>query len=65
MEGNFLSRYNNRVREWKDLMETDPENKRRHEREMSEYIIQCMPYMNQYIDETGENTNTDNVFNVK
>lgn len=65
MEGNFLSRYNNRVRVWKDLMETDPENKRRHEREMSEYIIQCMPYMNQYIDETGENTNTDNVFNVK
>tara|TARA_B100000405_G_scaffold302924_1_gene267774 strand:+ start:8660 stop:9607 length:948 start_codon:yes stop_codon:yes gene_type:complete len=65
MEGNFLSRYNNRVREWKDLIEKDPENKGRYEAEMSEYIIKCMPYMNQYTDENGENTNTDNVFHVK
>ena len=65
MEGNFLSRYNNRVKEWKELMESDPENKGRYEAEMSEYIIKCMPYMNQYTDDNGENSNTDNVFNVK
>ena len=65
MEGNFLSRYNNKVDNWNTLIETDPTNKRRYESEMSEYIIRCMPYMNQYADETEEKTNTDNIFNVK
>jgi hypothetical protein len=65
MEGNFLSRYNNRVKDWKDLIDKDPENRGRYESEMSDYIIQCMPYVNQYTDENGDNTNTDNVFRVK
>ena len=65
MEGNFLSRYNNKIDTWNNLIETDPSNKSRYESEMSEYIIKCMPYMNQYTDENGEETNTDNVFNVK
>jgi hypothetical protein len=65
MEGNFLSRYNNRIKEWKDLIEKDPQNRRRYENEMSDYIIKCMPYMNQYTDETSEKSNTDNIFNVK
>ena len=65
MEGNFLSRYNNRIKEWKDLIEKDPQNRRKYEFEMSDYIIKCMPYMNQYTDETSEKSNTDNIFNVK
>lgn len=65
MEGNFLSRYNNRIKEWKDLIEKDPQSRRRYEAEMSDYIIKCMPYMNQYTDETSEKSNTDNIFNVK
>lgn len=65
MEGNFLSRYNNRIKEWKDLIEKDPQNRRQYESEMSDYIIKCMPYMNQYTDETSEKSNTDNIFNVK
>jgi len=32
---------------------------------MSEYIIKCMPYIDQHIEDGGENSNTDNVFNVK
>ena len=64
MEGNFLSRFNNRVKEWKDLIENEPHNKNRYESEMSQYIIKCMPYMNQHTDETNE-TNTNNVFNLK
>jgi len=32
---------------------------------MSDYIIKCMPYMTQHTDDVGEETNTDNVFNVK
>jgi hypothetical protein len=65
MEGNFLSRYNNKIENWNNLIETDPSNKSRYEDEMSEYIIKCMPYMNQYVEENGIETNTDNVFNVK
>jgi len=65
MEGNFLSRYNNKIENWNNLIETNPSNKSRYEDEMSEYIIKCMPYMNQYVEENGIETNTDNVFNVK
>ena len=65
MEGNFLSRYNNRIKEWKDLIDKEPHNKKLYEGEMSDYIIKCMPYMNQYTDEHSERSNTDNIFNVK
>ena len=70
MEGNFLSRYNNRISEYKDLILKEPHNKRKIEEDMSEYIIKCMPYLTEYIadDETNTDTdkcNTDNIFNVK
>lgn len=64
MEGNFLSRFNNRIKEWTDLIENEPHNKRKYESEMSMYIIKCMPYMNQHTHDANE-TNTDNVFNVR
>ena len=65
MEGNFLSRYNNKISEWRELIDKEPEKKKKYESEMSDYIIKCMPYMTQYTDDVGEETNTDNVFNVK
>jgi ribosomal protein S27E len=65
MEGNFLSRYNNKIAEWRELIHKEPEKKKMYESEMSDYIIKCMPYMTQYTDDVGEETNTDNVFNVK
>jgi hypothetical protein len=65
MEGNFLSRYNNKITEWRELIDKEPEKKKKYESEMSDYIIKCMPYMTQYTDDVGEETNTDNVFNVK
>ena len=43
----------------------DPGNKNMYEREMSEYIIKCMPYLTHHSDETEQESNTDNVFNVK
>ena len=64
MEGNFLSRYKNKVEYWTNLIATDPTNKRGYEDEMSDYMIRCMPYMNQYADDMEESINTDNVFNV-
>ena len=65
MEGNFLSRYNNRIGEWTVQIHEDPANKKKYESEMADYIMSCMPYMNRYIDEGNEISNTDNVFNVK
>jgi hypothetical protein len=66
MEGNFLSRYNNKIDRWKELIEEDPKHKNDYEDAMSNYIIQCMPYMNRYVDEESEKiTTVDNVFNCK
>ena len=31
MEGNFLSRYNKRIDEWMDKIESDPKNKSEYE----------------------------------
>ena len=65
MEGNFLSRYENKIDTWTTLMKNYPVNKKKYESEMSDYIISCMPYMNMYADTTEDETNTDNIFNVK
>jgi hypothetical protein len=65
MEGNFLSRYNNKVQNWKELIEKEPANKNLYESEMSQYIIQCMPYMNQYTIDSKQESSTDNIFNCK
>ena len=65
MESNFLSRYNNRLEEWSNLIKQDPGNTNKYQSEMAEYIMKCMPYMNQHTDETEEISNTDNIFNVK
>ena len=68
MEGNFLSRYNNKLTEWSELIEKDPSNKRKYESEMSRYMIKCMPFLNQYMESENEQMeyiNTDNVFDVK
>tara|TARA_B110000503_G_scaffold142751_1_gene240725 strand:- start:3379 stop:4323 length:945 start_codon:yes stop_codon:yes gene_type:complete len=65
MEGNFLSRYNNKLEEWKYMIRDDPCNRKKYESEMSDYIIKCMPYLDQHVDDGGENSNTNNVFNVK
>ena len=65
MEGNFLSRYENKIDTWTTLINDDPVNKKKYEREMSDYIISCMPYMNLYSDTKEDEINTDNIFKVK
>ena len=65
MEGNFLSRYNNRMEEWTDLIKNDPCNKKKYESEMSTYMIQCMPFIERHMSESSETTHTDNIFNVR
>lgn len=65
MEGNFLSRYNNKLDHWKQMMSKDPQNYKKYETEMAHYIMGCVPYMTQYTSEDLEKATTDNIFNVK
>ncbi len=66
MEGNFLSRYNNRVDEWMAKIEDDPCNKHIYQGELSDYIARCMPYIQQYMtDDKNMEVSTDNAFNCK
>jgi len=65
MEGNFLSRYNNRINEWMIKIEKEPGNKSMYDSEMSEYIMLCMPYLKQYTEDIDKEITTDNVFHCK
>ncbi len=65
MEGNFLSRYNNKIETWDKSIREDPINKSRYESEMANYIIQCMPYLELYTDELKKEVSTNNVFKCK
>ena len=65
MEGNFLSRYNNKIEEWTELIKNDPKNKSKYEREMSDYMLKCMPFIERHMTGETETTHTDNVFNLK
>ena len=65
MEGNFLSRYNNKVETWDKSIREDPINKSKYESEMAHYIIQCMPYLELDTDELKKEVSTNNVFKCK
>lgn len=67
MEGNFLSRYNNKISEFESLIadSCSTPDRRRAEEEMAMYIIQCLPFMEKYTEEATEETNRDNIFNAK
>ena len=65
MEGNFLSRYNNKLEDFEKMILHDPSNKTMYESEMAEYIINCMPYMSRHAEEQDETVSRDNVFNCK
>ena len=65
MEGNFLSRYNNKIETWDKSIREDPINKSKYESEMAHYIIQCMPYLELYTDELKKEVSTNNVFKCK
>jgi hypothetical protein len=65
MEGNFLSRYNNKLEDFEKKILHDPSNKIIYESEMADYIIKCMPYMSRHAEEQDETVSRDNVFNCK
>jgi hypothetical protein len=60
-----LSRYNNKIDAWKQLIDEEPSKRGECEQDMSDYIIKCMPYMKQYTEDVDIEVSTDNVFNCK
>jgi hypothetical protein len=48
MDGSFYGRYDAKIKEWESLIAKDPQNRARYHNEMQEYILDCIPYMQQY-----------------
>jgi predicted RNA-binding Zn-ribbon protein involved in translation (DUF1610 family) len=67
MEGNFLSRYENNLARFEKLIEDDPDNREQHEQEMCDYMIKCIPFINEYIDQEKKviTTETNNSLYLK
>jgi len=65
MQGSFLSSYETKLQGWEDKIQSDPVNRRKYESEMSEYIIKCMPFLNQYTEDVDAEETNDNVFNAR
>jgi hypothetical protein len=65
MEGNFLSRYENKLAEWEKLIESDPDNRDQHEAEMNEYILMCIPFIEKYMEKKEPKQEVTNIFNCK
>lgn len=65
MEGNFLSRYENKISEWERLIESDPSNSSKYEHEMTEYMLDCIPFIEEYMDKNRKTQEIKNVFNCK
>src|SRR5210317_649905 len=65
MQGSFLSRYESKLADWETKIQGDPTNRRVYESQMSDYIIACMPFLNQYSEEVDAEETTDNFFGAK
>jgi len=66
MDGTFLGTYEKRISDWEKLIKTDPENKKKHENEMHEYMAECLPFIRKYMnfDKESEMEETNTLFNV-
>ena len=65
MEGNFLSRYENKISDWEKLMVDDPDNRDTHEQDMFDYMLKCIPFLQEYISKETSTHTFDKVFNCK
>lgn len=67
MDTNFLSIYENKIKNWEDLIENDPINSVMHQKEMTDYMLKCVPYIKEYTkkEENVQKNTIDNIFNSK
>ena len=56
MEGNFLSRYENKLNEWESLKLKDSSNAYVYDNIIIDYITRCVPYIKRYTVQADETT---------
>jgi len=63
MDGNFLSRYDSKIKEYEENLKTNPSL----EREMAQYMLECVPYIKAFTQRTkNEDKHTiDTVFDIR
>ena len=59
------ARFNEKVREFQDLIAANPENAREIEMEMYDYMARSAPYIREYHQESTATTSTKTVANIK
>jgi len=65
MEGNFLSRYENKIQDWENLIRDNPDDRETYEEEMNTYILMCIPFMEKYMTDNTVKQEVSNIFNCK
>jgi hypothetical protein len=54
MDTNFASRYDAKIEEWETLINNDPSNSEKYTDEMTQYMLDCIPYIERYENPTLE-----------
>ena len=65
MEGNFLSRYENKISDWEKLIDDNPDKKDMYENEMNDYILACVPFIEEYMIKGETKQEVDKMFKCK
>lgn len=64
MDGNFISRYEAKIDEFEQLISDDPIHAGKYKNEMNQYMFECIPFIQEYNDETQVVTNNNSIFNI-
>ena len=64
MDGNFISRYEAKIDEFEQLILDNPDKADYYRNEMNDYMFKCMPFIQQYNDDTQVVTNNNSIFNI-
>jgi len=62
---NFFGRYEAKIKEWEDLMESDPENRDEYEAAMHDYMIDCIPFFERLSETSTDKHTIDTIFASK
>jgi len=64
MDGSFFGRYEAKIQEWETLIKNDPQNRKKYNNEMYEYMAACIPYIEKFASENMDRHTIDTVFST-
>lgn len=59
-----MGRYESKIQEWENLIQSDPGNEQQYLDEMYDYMAACVPYIEKFSGESSERHTIDTVFNT-